>query len=291
MQTTRLKLILHRFAIPVLGGLGFVLLALTHHIHFIPLVHNVILLISFVCEAAALVLMFLLVKQLSIKKIFRILIYIVLVLLSVASCFANFLLFSLDVRSLAHFEYQNQTYYYNYEGFIDPYYGIYRQNDALTTTKIGEYYNYIGSPDTLSEQDKQIIVIQATQDGMRRAGDTKSSSVQSSAEKNSNNQESISTADEISALLNTLKPSDVIRIQNSSYGLVWIDKAMAQYRWIFVVIDEQNIRYISELPATSATVEGQIEDEGSILVTCTDTDDSQQTYRSTDGGRTWELSS
>lgn len=157
-QLTSKGSLLIKIAIPVFAGMGFGLLSLIQYITFVPHFHNGLMIASDVCDVCAIMCMFRLAATLRIRKVFRVLIYFILVCLTVASCWSSYALLTVQWRPATHFEYQEKTYYYAPEGFVSKRFDIYEQDSTFTMTKIGKYNGRIDSTTTLTEQEKAAIV-------------------------------------------------------------------------------------------------------------------------------------
>ena len=76
-------------------------------------------------------------------------------------------------------------------------------------------------------------------------------------------------------------------IDNSNYGIIEMDRAMARSLWYFVEIKGDKLIYISELQDNSPTVSGEIDENGNINLEFKDINDNIYKYKSIDDGKTW----
>lgn len=89
-------------------------------------------------------------------------------------------------------------------------------------------------------------------------------------------------------ILKNFEVSDVIKIENSDFGLLEVDRAGARSRWFFVKISEDKMKFISELEETSPKVSGRMDEDGVIHLNFEDINNNKTTYISKDGERTFE---
>lgn len=80
-----------------------------------------------------------------------------------------------------------------------------------------------------------------------------------------------------------------IKVKNSDYGIVEVDRAMARSLWYFVEIQGQRMKFISTLPNTSPKVRGRLDVNGTIILEFEDVNGHIVEYKSGDGGYTWKL--
>lgn len=89
-------------------------------------------------------------------------------------------------------------------------------------------------------------------------------------------------------LLKNFEASDAIKIENSDYGLLEVDRAGARSRWFLVKISGDKMKFLSELEETSPKVSGRMDKDGVIHLEFNDINNNKTTYISKDGGRTFE---
>ena len=89
-------------------------------------------------------------------------------------------------------------------------------------------------------------------------------------------------------ILKNFEVSDVIKIENSDFGLLEVDRAGARSRWFLVRISGNKMKFISELEETSPKVFGRMDDEGLIHLNFEDINNNKSNYISRNNGRTFE---
>lgn len=89
-------------------------------------------------------------------------------------------------------------------------------------------------------------------------------------------------------ILNGLSIENAIKIPESNYGLIEVDRAMARSLWYFVRIEDDKIIYISQALDTAPKVEGEIDSEGKIHLIFSDINNNQSKYESLNHRKTWK---
>lgn len=89
-------------------------------------------------------------------------------------------------------------------------------------------------------------------------------------------------------ILKNFEVSDVIKIENSDFGLLEVDRAGARSRWFLVRISGNKMKFISELEETSPKVFGRMDDEGLIHLNFEDINNNKSNYISRNNGKTFE---
>lgn len=89
-------------------------------------------------------------------------------------------------------------------------------------------------------------------------------------------------------ILNGLSIENAIKIPESNYGLIEVDRAMARSLWYFVRIEDDKIIYISQALDTAPKVEGEIDSEGKIHLIFSDINNNQSKYESLNQRKTWK---
>lgn len=88
-------------------------------------------------------------------------------------------------------------------------------------------------------------------------------------------------------ILNNLSIKDAIKINDSPYGIIMVDKAGPRNLWYFIEFKDNRMIYISELPDNSPIVNGSFDLEGNINLKFEDINQNINKYISKDGGKTW----
>lgn len=88
-------------------------------------------------------------------------------------------------------------------------------------------------------------------------------------------------------ILNNLSIKDSIKINDSPYGIIMVDKAGPRNLWYFIEFKDDRMIYISDLPDNSPIVNGSFDLYGNINLKFEDINQNINRYISKDGGKTW----
>lgn len=176
------------------------------------------------------------------------------------------------------FTYDGEKYYLLNEGWVDFDYVVYRK-DFITMDKM----TFEDSEKTFTNLSK--VTNKEARDQLKFYFRKDKKIV-----KTDNNQEDIEQKENLSnsEILNNFGLKDVIKIPNSNYGLLEVDRAGPSSRWFFVDIKDGKLRFISEIPDTSPGMSGTIEENGAILLVCKDINGNEKQYKSINLGKTFE---
>lgn len=176
------------------------------------------------------------------------------------------------------FTYEGEKYYILNEGWLDFDYVVYRK-DFITMDKMTfeESEKTFKNLDQITNEDAQSnLKFYLNKD--KETNDVKISS-------EGENQKEIQSQTQ---RLNDFSPEDVKEIPNSNFGLLEVDRAGARSRWFFVEINDDKIKFISEITDTSPDISGSVKEDGSILLVCKDINGNEKQYKSSDFGKTFE---
>ncbi len=200
-----------------------------------------------------------------------------------------------------NFSYAGKTYYYQNEGFPKPIIVIYEQDTLFTMREINAC-SFMDFPQKVNQNLAKKLVNGSCgnettfpQTEANTNNNTKLGSSDNSVNAKTNNNTSnsnlsvkVDTELENSRLIaNSYNLTDAIRIANSDFAIVAVDKAAARNSWFFVKIAGKKLTYISELPATSNYLQGRVEG-ANIYLTFQDINGNHSDYRSIDAGKTWQ---
>lgn len=270
-----LQIIFYALSFPLI----YCIFALCAKIEFIPIVNNLILILSwlgfFVYQ------IFSIYKFTNLKINFYLKLFISLILIAIMFLSAYFILIMsiFAIKDNEPFSYQGEKYYILNEGRLDDDYEIYRKKiitmDKFNFEDSKKIFKDISniSDDQVKDKleiyfdkDKQIIKSQTP------IADEKSESYISEKE-----------------ILKDFSLRDAKLIANSPYGLVEVDRAGARSRWFFVEVTDNKLNFISEIPDTSPDISGDISENGPILLKCKDINGNINFYKSEDLGKTFKL--
>lgn len=87
--------------------------------------------------------------------------------------------------------------------------------------------------------------------------------------------------------LDNVSIDNIIKIPNSEFGIIQVDKAMSSVQWFFVKISRDEMIFISELPDTKTSIDAKIDKKGSIIIKFEDINGNISKYKSVDNGKSW----
>ena len=178
--------------------------------------------------------------------------------------------------------YDDENFYILNVGWFDPVYEVYRKKiitmDKLSEDEIKNNFSDLNKIKDQETRDILKILIYGREglDGER------------SEEENKNQDLEEVVKDNKGELLKNFEASDAIKIENSDYGLLEVDRAGARSRWFLVKISGDKMKFLSELEETSPKVSGRMDKDGVIHLEFNDINNNKTTYISKDGGRTFE---
>ena len=164
---------------------------------------------------------------------------------------------------------------------MDPIYEVYRKNfitmDKLSEDEIKNIFADLNKIEDDEARDILKILIYGREglDGDR-------------PEEENKNQDLEEVKDNKEEVLKNFEVSDAIKIENSDYGILEVDRAGARSRWFLVKISDDKMEFLSELEETSPKASGRMDKDGVIHLEFNDINNNKTTYISKDKGRTFE---
>ncbi|MDD6920608.1 MAG: hypothetical protein PUI85_05290 [Eubacteriales bacterium] len=271
----------------------FVIWRLVIKVNFTPLINNVIVFSSIFVVLTFQIFVFWRLLKSKIRELYKIILAIIIIIIFGISVFFASILVLLDTYIYKDFDYEGKTYYIEGKGSIDlsdPYmqHRAYVKKDFWTMKVLS--YNDIEKIFKLPKKIEDDEIREYIEDIIRyniKCGD-ESQKVKTKS----------SNADIEDILTDSELPQDVlkkfsvdyaIKIDHSSYGIVKVNSAMHRSQWFFVNIAGNNMIYISEIPDTSPSVVGEVDEKGIIYLECEDVNGNITKYKSQNNGLTWEL--
>lgn len=281
MKNKIIKSILSPFFILLVSIFIFILL---EKVCFIPVIHNMLILLSFTLMIMGQIIIIRKVYKSKIKRIMRISLSIFFTLIMIVSTAIAFIYLILSFKNTSSFTYNKKKYYYNDVSWLDPAYEIYEKSNYIRMKKIGTYRNWLDVDDSQIDEElaKEILI------GTISYRHKKVSYVNNMSGENKEKNENLEENENPQEILNNTSLDNVIYIKNSNFALVCVDKAMASSRWFFVQIDKDKLNYISEPPDTSPNVKGFVDSQENIYLKFEDINSNVYKYKSIDSGISWD---
>lgn len=247
-------------------------------IEFIPLFNNIFLGISIFVFFAYNIFFISKFTDLNINFYLKLLSTLLMVGLGLLAGYVVLIMSIFAFKDSIPFTYDGEKYYLLNEGWVDFDYVVYRK-DFITMDKM----TFEDSEKTFTNLSK--VTNKEARDQLKFYFHKDKQIV-----KTNNDQEGIEQKENLSnsEFLNNFGLEDVKKIPNSSYGLLEVDRAGARSRWFFVEINDDKIKFISEIPDTSPDISGSVKEDGSILLVCKDINGNEKQYKSSDFGKTFE---
>ncbi|WP_106460099.1 hypothetical protein [Anaerococcus sp. Marseille-P3915] len=270
-----LQIVFYALSFPLI----YCIFVLCAKLDFIPIVNNLILILSWLGFFAYQI--FSIYKFTNLKINFYLKLFISLVLIGIMLLSVYFILIMsiFAFKDNEPFSYQGEKYYILNEGWLDDDYEIYRKKiitmDKLNFEESKKIFKDISniSNDQVKDKfeiyfdkDKQIIK------GQKSLAYDRSGSELSEKE-----------------ILKDFSLRDAKLIANSAYGLIEVDRAGARSRWFFIEVIDNKLNFISEIPDTNPEISGEISEDGLILLRCEDVNGNINFYKSDDLGKTFKL--
>lgn len=261
---------------------------LVNKIEFIPIINNVMLGLSFLVFLGLQIFFINRILNFKFNKYLKILLGLILIGLCLISMAYLFLVFAFSGKENRKLTYDNENFYILNVGWMDPIYEVYRKN-FITMDKLSEDEIKNTFDDLKEIEDQEIREILEFLISERESFDEPGEDeVEKTGLEDLDEKESFDEEENKDEILKNFEVSDVIKIENSDFGLLEVDRAGARSRWFFVKISEDKMKFISELEETSPKVSGRMDDEGLIHLNFEDINNNKTTYISKDGERTFE---
>lgn len=260
----------------VLGALIFV-----NKIEFIPMINNVLLGLSFLAFFCLQIFSIYKILNFKFNKYLKVLVGLILIGLCIISMAYILMVFAFAGKENRQVAYDDENFYILNVGWMDPVYEVYRKNfitmDKLSEDEIKNIFADLNKIEDDEARDILKILICGREglDGDR-------------PEEENKNQDLKEVKDNKGELLKNFEASDAIKIENSDYGLLEVDRAGARSHWFLVKISGDKMKFLSELEETSPKVSGRMDKDGVIHLEFNDINKNKSSYISRDGGRTFE---
>ena len=259
----------------------FIIYKISAKVDFIPIINNLILIISSFSFLAYHIFFIKKITDLGINFYIKLILSLILIAVLILSTYI-FVIFSIFLlKDGGKFSYEGKNYYIINEGWLNEDYVVYKKNilmmDKMTLAEsIGTFKDLNKISDNSVKEDLDIYL------------NIKEETIENSPKEKRVN-ENPNDPDDKASILNKFSLNDVIKIPNSDYGLLEVDRAGPRSRWSFVKIENDRLFFISELEDTSPSIKGKIDHYSNIILECKDIHENIIYYRSNDGGNTFEI--
>lgn len=254
--------------------LSFGILVLVNKIEFIPLINNILIGLGFLFFIGLQIFFIYNFTKFNINKYWKIFLGIGILMLGFIFAFYIFLASVFSGKENRSLVYGGEKYYILNVGWMDPIYEVYEKNfitmDKLDEKKLGQVFSDLSKVKDENQREILSFLIYGRENFTKEE-----------------NHEEKKEEDKIEFLKN-FKLEDAIKIENSDYGILEVDRAMARSRWFFVKILGKDMKFISELEETSPGVSGKVDKKGNIYLKFTDVNKNETHYISRDGGKTFK---
>ncbi len=263
-------------------------LILINKIEFIPMINNVLLGLCFLVFFGLQIFSIYKILNFKFNKYLKVLVGLILIGLCIISMAYILMAFAFAGKENRQVAYDDENFYILNVGWFDPVYEVYRKNfitmDKLSEDEIKNTFADLNKIEDDETRDILKILIYGREglDGDRPEEENKNQDL----EEVKDNKEEVK--DNKEELLKNFEASDTIKIENSDYGLLEVDRAGARSRWFLVKISGDKMKFISELEETSPKVSGRMDKDGVIHLEFNDVNNNKANYISKDGGRTFE---
>lgn len=263
-------------------------LILINKIEFIPIINNIILGLSFLVFFGLQILSIYKILNFKFNKYLKVLVGLILIGLCIISMAYILMAFAFAGKENRQVAYDDENFYILNVGWFDPDYEVYRKKiitmDKLSEDEIKNTFADLNKIEDDEARDILKILIYGREglDGDRPEEENKNQDLK---EVKDNKEEVKDNKEEV---LKNFEASDAIKIENSDYGLLEVDRAGARSRWFLVKISGDKMKFLSELEETSPKVSGRMDKDGVIHLEFNDINKNKSSYISRDGGRTFE---
>ena len=285
-MTLKNKKLLYAFLYLLSFGQVFVTLILVNKIEFIPIINNVILGLSYLVFFALQIYSIYKILNFKFNRYLKVLAGLILIGLCLISMTYIPLAFAFAGKDNRQVTYDDEKFYILDVGWLDPIYEVYRKK-IITMDKLSEdeIKNTFADLNKIEDEDirdilKTLIYGRDWLDGPK--AEEENQDLEDAKEKKEvvkENKEEV---------LKNFEVSDAIKIENSDYGLLEVDRAGARSHWFLVKISGNKMEFISELEDTSPEASGSMNEDGTIHLEFNDINNNKTTYISKDKGRTFE---
>lgn len=261
---------------------------LVNKIEFIPIINNVMLGLSFLVFFGLQIFFINRILNFKFNKYLKVLVVLILIGLCFISMAYLFLVFAFSGKENRKLTYGDENFYILNVGWLDQIYEVYRENfitmDELSEDEIKNTFADLKKIENQEIREILEILIRERESFDEPSEDE----VAKTGLEDLDEKESFDEKENKDEILKNFKAEDAIKIENSDFGLLEVDRAGARSRWFFVKISGDKMKFISELEETSPKVKGNMDEDGVIHLEFNDINNNKANYISKNGGKTFE---
>lgn len=263
-------------------------LILINKIEFIPMINNVILGLSYLVFFALQIFSIYKILNFKFNRYLKVLVGLILIGLCLISMACILMVFAFAGKDNRQVTYDDEKFYILDVGWLDPVYEVYRKK-IITMDKLSEDEIKDTFADLIKIEDEDTREILKTLIyGREGLDDPKAEEENKNQDLEEVEENEGVVKENKEEVLKNFEVSDAIKIENSDYGLLEVDRAGARSHWFLVKISGDKMEFISELEDTSPKASGRIDEDGIIHLDFKDINNNKTTYISKDKGRTFE---
>lgn len=268
-------------------ALSFGILVLVNKIEFIPIINNLFIGFGFLLFIGLQIFSLYNLTKFNINKYGKIILCLLILILGLIFSFYLFLASVFSGKENRTLIYEGKKYYVLNVGWVDPLYEVYEKNfitmDKLDEKNLGKVFSDLSKVEDKDQREILKFLIYGRENFTKE--ENKEADENHQVEEKA---ECKNLIEDKKKLLKSFTVEDAVKIENSDYGLLEVDRAGARSRWFFVKIKGDKMNFISELKDTSPEVSGRVDENGNIYLKFTDINKNETSYLSKNGGKTFE---
>lgn len=268
-------------------ALSFGILVLVNKIEFIPIINNLLIGFGFLLFIGLQIFSIYNFTKFNINKYGKIILCFLILILGLIFAFYLFLVSVFSGKENRSLIYDGEKYYILNVGWLDPLYEVYRKNfitmDKLDEEKFGKVFSDLSKVEDRDKREILKFLIYGRENFTKEENKEADENHQVEERPKEKNLE-----EDKKKFLKNFTVEDAVKIENSDYGLLEVDRAGARSRWFFVKIRGDDMNFISELKDTSPEVRARVDEKGNIYLKFTDINKNETSYLSQNGGKTFE---
>ena len=268
-------------------ALSFGILVLLNKIEFIPIINNLFIGFGFLLFIGLQIFSLYNFTKFNINKYGKIIWCLLILIIGLIFAFYLFLASVFSGKENHTLIYEDEKYYILNVGWLDPIYEVYEKNfitmDKLDEKNLGKVFSDLSKVEDKDQREILKFLIYGRENFTKE--ENKEADENHQVEEKAEGKNLI---EDKKKLLKNFTVEDAVKIENSDYGLLEVDRAGARSRWFFVKIKGDKMNFISELKDTSPEVSGRVDENGNIYLKFTDINKNETSYLLKKGGKTFE---
>lgn len=268
-------------------AISFGILVLLNKIEFIPIINNLFIGFDFLLFIGLQIFSLYNFTKFNINKYGKIIWCLLILIIGLIFAFYLFLASVFSGKENRTLIYEDEKYYILNVGWLDPIYEVYEKNfitmDKLDEKNLGKVFSDLSKVEDKDQREILKFLIYGRENFTKEENKEADENHQVEEKPEGKN-----LIEDKKKLLKNFTVEDAVKIENSDYGLLEVDRAGARSRWFFVKIKGDKMNFISELKDTSPEVSGRVDENGNIYLKFTDINKNETSYLSKNGGKTFE---